>query len=204
MGLYNLPPNPFQRGEYKGKPYVPHGMGDVQIANVGSFIDRAAGEDSIGTMADFIEGRGTSTTADNVGRGIFRSWFRSARIGEKINDMWDRVLHDNECTPQILIKDARDSVREGSKAEFTSTMPPVAGARSTCENDMVLAVFGQAGMGKRVPLSDIIYCMGGIWHHEWARYFKLRKKALENREDATQAYLKKRDCESFHHPVGGR
>lgn len=195
MALYGLPANPFKRAEYLEKPYVPFGLNDTQINNLGSFLDRAAGEDEISVMADFIEGRGTSSTADNVGRSIFRAWFQSARIGQKINDKWDHVLSDQECTPQLLIKDSRDNLREGKKAEFTSTMPSLAGARTKCEENMIRGVFGEAAMGKRVANSDVLYCMGGIWHHQWARYLKLRKKALDNREVAMHAYMKKRDGE---------
>lgn len=201
MALYGLPPNPFERGEFNGKAYVPRGLSDAKIEALASFLDQATGEDDVRVMADFIEGRGPSSTADDVGRNTFRTWFQSARIGQKINDKWDQVLSDQECTPQLFIRDSRDNLRAGKKAEFSSTMPSMSGVRTKCEEWLVRAVFGEAGMGKRVANSDVVYCMGGIWHHQWARYLKLRKKALENREDAMQAYLKKRNGSSLFSPV---
>lgn len=39
MALYDLPLDPFWRGKYKKRPYIPCGLSDTQITNLVPFLD---------------------------------------------------------------------------------------------------------------------------------------------------------------------
>lgn len=199
MALYELPASPFEAGTYNGKPYRPVGLAPPQIVNLGVFLERAAAQKPIETMVKFIEGKGDTESGDSLGRSLFRAWFSSARMYNKINDIWDCVLAQKQCRPQDLISDIAKALREDEDedATFGTGMPPSGGARTTCDEDLIEGLFGEAGRGPRTVDTNVHYCLGGFWHHEWDRYRKIRKGALEKHEKLREVWERRRDGESL-------
>lgn len=199
MALYDLPASPLAVGTFGGKEYRPTGLAGPQIANLDPFIERAAAQKPIEELIKFIEGKGDTHTGDSLGRSIFRAWFTKAHMYNKVNDIWDRVLADKQCRPQDLISDNANAIRAGLlEGDFGTGLPSSRGVRAKCDEDLIEALFGEAASGARTVDPNVQYCMGGFWHHEWDRYRKIRKGALDKFEVLKQGYQDKRDGECFH------
>lgn len=199
MGIYDLPASPLSAGTHDGQPYRPAGLVDSEVANLGAFLERAAAIASIEDMVKFVEGKGmTENTADTLGRNIFRVWFAKARMHNKVNDIWDGVLQAKNCRPQDLIADNAEAIKnETTAAVYGGALPSPRGIRTTCDEALIEALFGEAGMSTRAVDSNVTYCLGGFWHHQWERYRKFRKSARDKYEKAKEQYEEKRDSECF-------
>lgn len=197
MAIYGLPARPFEVGTYRDKSYRPAGLADQQISNLSAFLEHAAQVKSIEALVKFIEGKGETHSGDSLGRSLFRAWFTSAHMYNKINDIWDHVLADKQCRPQDLIADNAAAIREDEddSAVFGTVMPPSAGARALCDELLVEALFGDAAMGRRTVDPNVLYCLAGFWHHEWERYRKIRNGALEKHQRLREVWEEKRDGE---------
>lgn len=195
MNIYRLPASPFTAGSYKGAPYQPAGLFADQLAHLHLFLAHAEGIVTVDERAAFIEGRGGTGTGDHLGRNLYCAWFKTNRIQDRINDLYDIVLAEAEMTPEGFIKDRAIALSKGELPEFDTKMPKLSVVKAACADTVVEAVFGAAAQAKRGLDAQALFACNSIWSHQWKRYEKKRSNAIKNHESAREAYEKKRDGE---------